>query len=78
VGSFSIVPIGTYAASTNFHQLRDTTGQITGSLNRQRQPSSQGFSPVRAMHGIAQWLREEVASELAVAPLVCHTKVADY
>jgi hypothetical protein len=25
VGSFSIVPIGTYAASTNFHHLRDTT-----------------------------------------------------
>jgi hypothetical protein len=25
VGSFSILPIGTYAASTNFHQLRDTT-----------------------------------------------------
>jgi hypothetical protein len=25
VGSFSIVAIGTYAASTNFHQLRDTT-----------------------------------------------------
>jgi hypothetical protein len=25
VGSFSIVPIGTYAASANFHQLRDTT-----------------------------------------------------
>jgi hypothetical protein len=26
VGSFSILPIGTYAASANFHQLRDTTG----------------------------------------------------
>ena len=25
MGSFSIVPIGTYAASTNFHQPRDTT-----------------------------------------------------
>ena len=25
MGSFSIVPIGTYAASTNFHHLRDTT-----------------------------------------------------
>jgi hypothetical protein len=25
VGSFSILPIGTYAASTNFHQPRDTT-----------------------------------------------------
>jgi transposase len=25
VGSFSILPIGTYAASANFHQLRDTT-----------------------------------------------------
>jgi hypothetical protein len=25
VGSFSIAPIGTYAASTNFHQPRDTT-----------------------------------------------------
>jgi hypothetical protein len=26
VGSFSIFPIGTYAASSNFHQPRDTTG----------------------------------------------------
>jgi len=25
VGSFSILPIGTYATSTNFHQPRDTT-----------------------------------------------------
>jgi hypothetical protein len=25
VGSFSILPIGTYATSANFHQLRDTT-----------------------------------------------------
>ena len=25
MGSFSILPIGTYAASANFHQPRDTT-----------------------------------------------------
>jgi hypothetical protein len=28
VGSFSIFPIGTYAASSNFHQPRDTTPDI--------------------------------------------------
>jgi hypothetical protein len=28
VGSFSIVPIGTYATSANFHQPRDTTVRL--------------------------------------------------
>jgi hypothetical protein len=28
VGSFSILPIGTYAALTNFHQPRDTTAKL--------------------------------------------------
>jgi hypothetical protein len=32
VGSFSILPIGTYAASANFHQLRDTTRPRTMDL----------------------------------------------
>jgi addiction module HigA family antidote len=32
VGSFSIVPIGTYAASTNFHHLRDTTPLRSGKM----------------------------------------------
>jgi hypothetical protein len=32
VGSFSILPIGTYAASSNFHQPRDTTVYWTVNL----------------------------------------------
>jgi len=33
VGSFSILPIGTYATSTNFHQPRDTTPAFCGALS---------------------------------------------
>jgi hypothetical protein len=33
VGSFSIVVIGTYAASANFHQPRDTTAARLSTLN---------------------------------------------
>ena len=43
MGSFSIVPIGTYAASTNFHQPRDTTG-VAGDGDRSREDSK---APVR-------------------------------
>jgi Kef-type K+ transport system membrane component KefB len=34
VGSFSILPIGTYAASANFHQPRDTTA-MTALINKE-------------------------------------------
>jgi hypothetical protein len=33
VGSFSILPIGTYAASANFHQPRDTTLTAAWAIN---------------------------------------------
>ena len=40
VGSFSILPIGTYATSTNFHQPRDTTSAARRRLlQAQRKPT---------------------------------------
>jgi hypothetical protein len=33
VGSFPILPIGTYAASSNFHQPRDTTQPVEAFLS---------------------------------------------
>ena len=47
MGSFSIVPIGTYAASTNFHQPRDTTYDL-GFIDLEQktlQPLDNPFGP---------------------------------
>ena len=50
VGSFSIAPIGTYAASTNFHQPRDTT--CRGVLKHQSAPlpTESGHSLKKSFH----------------------------
>jgi hypothetical protein len=45
VGSFSILPIGTYAASANFHQPRDTT------LDGSDSDCVQNFTSYLATHG---------------------------
>ena len=61
MGSFSILPIGTYAASTNFHQPRDTT-----TANGQTLSYIEGWHAIaeaNRIFGFEAWNRRTISLE---------------
>jgi hypothetical protein len=77
VGSFSILPIGTYATSANFHQPRDTTKSgLAQSMARELMPQGIHIAcvPIDAAIG---WTQEDGTRAHRLAGTTVDDNMAD-